>query len=92
MSGLLANEDCPASENEHGTHCEHWYEDEGCHSCGTQEPNLVILPGPGHCDGRGLGSVHCFHPRQLHTVEGFIKHYDWCCKCSRTPYQIEEEA
>lgn len=26
-----------------GTHCDHWYEDEGCCACGTEEPNLVII-------------------------------------------------
>lgn len=26
-----------------GVHCDHWYEDEGCHVCHTEEPNLVIF-------------------------------------------------
>ncbi len=45
MTGLIPDEDCPKSQNEHGTHCDHWYEDEGCHWCGTTEPNLVIIEG-----------------------------------------------
>lgn len=43
MSGILSDESCPKSQNEWGTHCEHWYDDKGCHYCGTQEPNLVII-------------------------------------------------
>lgn len=26
-------------------HCDHWYEDEGCHACGTQTLNLLIIEG-----------------------------------------------
>jgi hypothetical protein len=38
---LLSCRDKRAAEL--GTHCEHWYEDQGCCACGTQEPNLVII-------------------------------------------------
>lgn len=42
---LIPDETCPSSQNEHGTHCDCWYEDEGCCFCGTTEPNLVIIEG-----------------------------------------------
>ncbi len=43
VAGLVVDEDCPCSRNEWGGHCDHWYEDEGCHYCGTQEPNLLVI-------------------------------------------------
>lgn len=52
---LIPDETCPSANHVRsclsveaiaaGVHCDHWYEDEGCCACGTNEPNLVIIEG-----------------------------------------------
>lgn len=68
MTDLIPNELCdppsdkvlPCRDTEAvaaGVHCDHWYEDEGCHACGTKEPNLVILEAPGNTYTTKSGKV-----------------------------------
>lgn len=51
---LVSDEHCPAGQAAHtrcrpadamaaSTHCDCWYEDNGCHACGTTVWNLVVL-------------------------------------------------
>jgi hypothetical protein len=74
--GLIPDEHCSASREDHGCHCDHWYEDEGCCWCENRTLNLVVL-------GESQWCQRCGHLKELHilnTSEGELA----CsgCKCA----------